>query len=59
MYRNDTEYIVTAGVRTVDVQAVEGMSAQFPCELATPTHDKVYMLFWFKDDAGIPLYRYL
>ncbi|KAI8428397.1 hypothetical protein MSG28_002581 [Choristoneura fumiferana] len=45
-----------AGVRTVDVQAVEGMVAQFPCDLGTAANDKVYMVFWFRDDAGIPLY---
>lgn len=50
---------VTAGVRTVDVQAVEGMVAQFPCDLGTAANDKVYMVFWFRDDAGIPLYRYV
>ncbi|CAG9566433.1 unnamed protein product [Danaus chrysippus] len=46
-----------SGVRTVDVQAVEGMVAQFPCDLGTAANDKVYMVFWFRDDAGIPLYR--
>ncbi|KAH9645476.1 hypothetical protein HF086_003493 [Spodoptera exigua] len=45
-----------SGVRTVDVQAVEGMVAQFPCDLGTAANDKVYMVFWFRDDAGIPLY---
>lgn len=49
--------LCTAGVRTVDVQAVEGMVAQFPCDLGTAANDKVYMVFWFRDDAGIPLYR--
>ncbi|XP_047986871.1 nephrin [Leguminivora glycinivorella] len=47
-----------AGVRTVDVQAVEGMVAQFPCDLGTAANDKVYMVFWFRDDAGIPLYSF-
>lgn len=50
-------FIVPAGVRTVDIQAVEGMTASFPCDLGTPANDKVYMVFWFRDDAGIPLYR--
>ncbi|CAB3230304.1 unnamed protein product [Arctia plantaginis] len=49
--------VLNAGVRTVDVQAVEGMVAQFPCDLGTAANDKVYMVFWFRDDAGIPLYR--
>ena len=43
----------------MDVQAVEGMVAQFPCDLGTAANDKVYMVFWFRDDAGIPLYRYV
>ncbi|KAM3957695.1 LOW QUALITY PROTEIN: sidestep II transmembrane protein [Aphomia sociella] len=47
-----------AGVRTVDLQAVEGMVAQFPCDLGTAANDKVYMVFWFRDDAGIPLYSF-
>ncbi|KAG7311114.1 hypothetical protein JYU34_002095, partial [Plutella xylostella] len=47
-----------SGVRTVEVQAVEGMAARFPCDLASPNNDKVYMVFWFRDDAGIPLYSF-
>ncbi|XP_037297608.1 nephrin [Manduca sexta] len=34
------------------------MVAQFPCDLGTAANDKVYMVFWFRDDAGIPLYSF-
>lgn len=44
-------------VRTIDVQAVEGNRISLPCPLIPPTRDKVYMVLWFRDDAGIPLYR--
>ncbi|CAF4786600.1 unnamed protein product [Pieris macdunnoughi] len=56
-YKLLNKLYIRAGVRTVDVQAVEGMVAQFPCDLGTAANDKVYMVFWFRDDAGIPLYR--
>ncbi|XP_053603831.1 nephrin isoform X2 [Plodia interpunctella] len=61
LVRCDTKTVLQdklAGVRTVDVQAVEGMVAQFPCDLGTAANDKVYMVFWFRDDAGIPLYSF-
>jgi hypothetical protein len=44
-------------VRTVDIQAVEGMKAELPCDISSGHQDKVHMVFWFRDDAGIPLYR--
>lgn len=44
-------------VRTIDVQAVEGNRISLPCPLIAPSRDKVYMVLWFRDDAGIPLYR--
>lgn len=44
-------------VRTIDVQAVEGNRISLPCPLVPPSRDKVYMVLWFRDDAGIPLYR--
>lgn len=46
-------------VRTVDVAAVEGNRISLPCPLVPPSRDKVYMVLWFRDDAGIPLYRYV
>lgn len=38
------------------VMAVEGTAVQLPCDVQAPSHDKVYMVLWFRDDAGLPLY---
>eukprot|EP00102_Acyrthosiphon_pisum_P024101 XP_016661311.1 PREDICTED: uncharacterized protein LOC107884188 [Acyrthosiphon pisum] len=46
-------------VPLVPVDAVEGRTVKFPCDVSSPNPaDKVYMVFWFKDDSGVPLYRY-
>ncbi|VVC44479.1 Immunoglobulin-like domain,Immunoglobulin subtype,Immunoglobulin V-set domain,Immunoglobulin-like [Cinara cedri] len=46
-------------VPLVPVDAVEGRSVKFPCDVSSPNHaDKVYMVFWFKDDSGVPLYSF-
>ncbi|XP_037038777.1 hemicentin-1 isoform X2 [Bradysia coprophila] len=45
-------------VRAIDVQAVEGKRVSLPCPLIPPSRDKVYMVLWFRDDAGIPLYSF-
>ncbi|XP_077293751.1 neural cell adhesion molecule 2-like [Arctopsyche grandis] len=50
--------ILDKQVRTVDVEAVEGKVAEFPCDINSGQHDKVHIVFWFKDDAGIPLYSF-
>uniref|UniRef100_A0A182FWJ8 Ig-like domain-containing protein n=1 Tax=Anopheles albimanus TaxID=7167 RepID=A0A182FWJ8_ANOAL len=44
-------------VKSSEIQAVEGRKISLPCPLSAPSRDKVYMVLWFKDDAGIPLYR--
>uniref|UniRef100_A0A182VTZ4 Ig-like domain-containing protein n=1 Tax=Anopheles minimus TaxID=112268 RepID=A0A182VTZ4_9DIPT len=43
-------------VKSSEIQAVEGRKISLPCPLSAPSRDKVYMVLWFKDDAGIPLY---
>lgn len=43
--------------RTIEMEAVEGNGIQLPCPLVPPSRDKVHMVLWFRDDAGIPLYR--
>ncbi|KAG8272148.1 hypothetical protein J6590_047150 [Homalodisca vitripennis] len=43
----------------MDIQAVEGKRVELPCNVTPPGHDKLYMVLWFKADAGIPLYRSL
>ncbi|KAH8375745.1 hypothetical protein KR093_008833, partial [Drosophila rubida] len=44
-------------VKTKDIDAVEGKSVSLPCPIAEPLHD-VYMVLWFRDNAGIPLYSF-
>lgn len=46
-------------VRSVDIAAVEGKRVSLACPLSPPDSDKVYMVLWFRDDAGIPLYRFV
>lgn len=43
-------------VRPKDIEAVEGKSVHLPCPITAPLQD-VYMVLWFKDNGGIPLYR--
>lgn len=39
------------------VWAVPGRDAELPCDVTTPTPgDNVNMVFWFKDNSGIPMY---
>ncbi|XP_022183583.1 hemicentin-1-like [Myzus persicae] len=46
-------------VPLVPVDAVEGRTVKFPCDVSSPNPaDKVYMVFWFKDDSGVPLYSF-
>lgn len=44
-------------VKPVNVEGVEGMQVSLPCPLDAGATDKVYMVLWFRDDVGIPLYR--
>ena len=42
----------------MDVHAVIGRKAELPCDIdpADPTDD-VYLVLWYKHEAGKPLYR--
>ncbi|XP_037957726.1 neural cell adhesion molecule 1-A [Teleopsis dalmanni] len=44
-------------VKSKDIDAVEGKSVSLPCPLSSPLDD-VYMVLWFRDNAGIPLYSF-
>lgn len=45
-------------VSTVAVDAVLGRSAALPCDIEPDTReDRVYMVLWFRENAGKPLYR--
>ncbi|XP_049820104.1 neural cell adhesion molecule 2, partial [Aethina tumida] len=41
-----------------DVQAVEGKSISLDCDVTPPGHDKVYMVFWFQQGSGYPIYSF-
>ena len=43
---------------TTSVLAVEGHQSFFPCDLTPPNPDEaVYLVLWYKEDQGEPLYR--
>ncbi|KOX78890.1 Kin of IRRE-like protein 3 [Melipona quadrifasciata] len=55
--RSGSTHALTAPVRLV--WAIEGKDAELPCDITPPTPtDSVNMVLWFKDTAGIPLYRF-
>ncbi|CRK87505.1 CLUMA_CG001306, isoform A [Clunio marinus] len=41
-----------------NVEAIEGQQAHLFCPMATPKGDKINMVLWFKDDVGVPIYRF-
>ena len=47
-------------VSTVSVEAVLGRTAILPCDIEPEARDdRVYMVLWFRESAGKPLYRYV
>lgn len=45
---------------TVSVEAVLGKTASLPCDIEPEVRDdRVYMVLWFRESAGKPLYRYV
>jgi hypothetical protein len=42
-----------------NVEAIEGQQAHLYCPMTTPTADKINMVLWFKDDVGVPIYRWV
>lgn len=45
-------------VSTVAVEAVLGRTAILPCDIEPEAKDdRVYMVLWFRESAGKPLYR--
>ncbi|XP_076758333.1 uncharacterized protein LOC143427758 isoform X4 [Xylocopa sonorina] len=44
-------------VPLVNISVVEGKPAELPCDITPPGEDNtLHMVFWFKDEAGVPLY---
>uniref|UniRef100_A0A1S4GYP1 Ig-like domain-containing protein n=1 Tax=Anopheles gambiae TaxID=7165 RepID=A0A1S4GYP1_ANOGA len=50
--RNEKENFV----KTTDVEAIEDQQAVLYCPLLASNRDKINMVLWFRDNAGIPLY---
>jgi len=52
------QFTVSVAVPIEDVQGVLGKKAMMPCNI-TPSDrdDAVYMVLWFKEADGEPLYR--
>lgn len=49
---------VFLSVSTVSVEAVLGKTASLPCDIEPEVRDdRVYMVLWFRESAGKPLYR--
>lgn len=45
-------------VSTVSVEAVLGRSTSLPCDIEPEVRDdRVYMVLWFREKAGKPLYK--
>lgn len=45
-------------VSTVTVEAVLGRSTSLPCDIEPEMRDdRVYMVLWFRESAGKPLYK--
>lgn len=41
----------------VDLEGVIGRSVRLPCNVTSLGPDRVYMVLWFREDSGIPIYR--
>uniref|UniRef100_A0A182VQK5 Ig-like domain-containing protein n=1 Tax=Anopheles minimus TaxID=112268 RepID=A0A182VQK5_9DIPT len=55
-YENPTDRPKTV-VSTVTVEAVLGRTATLPCDIEPEElNDRVYMVLWFRESAGKPLY---
>ncbi|KAG8228136.1 hypothetical protein J437_LFUL000138 [Ladona fulva] len=49
---------LSIAVPIVDVQGVLGKKGILPCDINPPERsDSVYMVLWFKESDGEPLYR--
>lgn len=55
---NDLFFRFFFPVSTVTVEAVLGRSTSLPCDIEPEMRDdRVYMVLWFRENAGKPLYK--
>ncbi|XP_063218435.1 nephrin-like [Bacillus rossius redtenbacheri] len=58
-YNSTSASVLSLKVSSVGVEAVLGHSASLPCDIApSGREDRVYMVLWFREGAGRPLYRF-
>ena len=52
------QYKNISALDTSLVRSVEGQRTSLPCDLSPPHHNEtVYLVLWYKEDQGEPLYR--
>lgn len=58
LQNTDDEFLFSSAVPVTSVQGVLAKQAMLPCDI-TPLDrdDAVYMVLWFKEGDGEPLYR--
>jgi hypothetical protein len=42
----------------IAISSVEGGSAALPCDITARENDSVYLVLWYRQDSGTPIYRY-
>ncbi|XP_065338452.1 nephrin-like isoform X2 [Cloeon dipterum] len=42
----------------IELEGVVGRSVRLPCNVTPVGPDRVYMVLWFRDESGIPIYSY-
>jgi hypothetical protein len=45
------------GPAALAVTSMEGGSADLPCDIAAKENDSVYLVLWYRQDSGTPIYR--
>ena len=56
---NVTIRLFSFAVPLVNISVVEGKPAELPCDITPPGEDSLHMVFWFKNEAGVPLYTWV
>lgn len=60
LYLTSSLSLLLFTVSTVAVEAVLGRTASLPCDIEPEAKDdRVYMVLWFRESAGKPLYRWV
>ena len=64
LYPVDLKIVICSALETSDVMSVAGHRASLPCDLSPPPGAvtsgdmyTVYLVLWYREDEGEPLYR--